>query len=195
MNSRIAILLLLLISALQFVGAAEGESSSTKPRLEGLVGRLDAQGAVVSVRAVNAVSAEMFERLDSSLPVHVDYQLLVVAKRGFFLPDKDLARTLIQITATYDLLTRQYTLERSTEHRGRKKRDTPPLTIERYTTESRAEAHDWMTTLNDVGVFDPVTPLPDGVLHVRAQIELGRRYILFIFPGRINTSAESELLR
>jgi hypothetical protein len=194
-NNRLAILLLLLIATLQPLGAAEGESAPTKLRLEALVGQLDERGAVVSFNAVNAFSADLLEQLDSSIPVRVDYQLQVISKRGFFLPDKDLARTLIRSTATYDLFTRQYTLERSIEHRGRKKRDTPPPTIERFTTESRAEADEWMTTLKNIPVFDPATPLPQEPLYVRAQIELGRRYILFIFPGRIHASAESEIQR
>ena len=93
---------------------------------------------------------------------------------------------------TYDALTGQYSLTRQLEFR-RKKGGLPPEQSSR-STPSEDEMRRWMTEFTDVPIFDPDPgarePLIGVKLRVRADSNLGRRFVLLVFPTTRGDNAE-----
>ena len=53
----------------------------------------------------------------------------------------------------------------------------------------------WMTEFEELPVYDPARPLNGRELRVRVRSELGRRYVMWIFPSTVDASAGCELER
>ena len=105
-----------------------------------------------------------------------------------------IARARIETTASYDALTRQYSLLRRVRIKTAKKFSVPDLVSE-HTTDSQEQMQRWMTELEAIEVYDPAASIPDGTLKLQVESVLGRNYILLIFPSTYGASAETLLER
>jgi len=183
----------LAIAALVLLGGAR--AALAKPAIDGLEARFEGERLYVSFDVTDAFSEDTLERIQSGIPVSFLHRIDIVRKRVMLWPAKDLARTRVVTEATYDSLTRQYSLLRRTEFKTRRKDDALPPDEQRRTTESQEEMKRWMTELRDVPVYDPSRELPDDGLRLRVESSLGRHFVLLIFPSTIDASAERRLER
>jgi len=174
--------------------AGGGTGTAEKPRIDGLTVHVVQPRALVSYRVAGGVTESALERIHSGLPVTFKHHLQVFAVRRFrMIPDKELARTVIETTAEYDSLTRQYKLTRRTEYWTRRRKDAPPPEETQRTTESVDELRSWMTELEDVAVYDPTRQLPDQTLLVKVESVVGERFALLMFPTAVGASAETRV--
>jgi len=167
-----------------------------RPAIEDLNARLEDNRALVSFRVAGAISADTEELIHSGIPVLFRHKLEVLVKRNFPvmpLPAKTLARTVVETRVEYDSLTRRYDLLRSIEHKSGKKKLRPAIEQQTLVTESMDEVRKWMTELEEISVYDPFRALQGEKLRVQVEVSLGRRYVLFIFPGTLTVSAEIPL--
>jgi len=174
--------------------SAPASAQPPKPAVEDLVARIEEDRAWVSYDLIGVMDAEVEERIQSGIPVTFRHKLEVLSKRGVpLMPSKVLAQTTIETRVEYDSLTRRYDLLRRIEYRIRQKRQGPLTEEQRKLTDSLEEMRDWMTRFDQVPVFDPTRELRGRALRVRVEVNLGRRYILFIFPGTRSIAAEIPL--
>ena len=175
---------LLALSLLTVPARTEADPpEKVRPQIEGLSVRAEGDRTWVSFRVTGAISAELEERIQSGLPVTFKHRLEVKVKRGFpVMFDKTVARTVVETRVTYDSLTQRYELQRTIEQRMRKKNQRPPTEEQRRVTGSAEEMRAWMETLEDVPVFDPARKLEDEKLWARVEVNLGRRYFMWVFP-------------
>lgn len=192
MRSSSGVRLSLLLPLLLVAGVATEAAGPARARIDALEARLDAERAIVSFRVTNGVSAESLERIDSGIEVMFRHRVEVVDPRTFPMPDKTLARTVIKTRARYDSLTGRYSLTRSIEFRTKRKNEIEPV-HERQSTESADEMRRWMTEFREVPAHDPARPFSGRELKVRVRSDLGRRYLLFIFPSTIDVHADCNL--
>jgi hypothetical protein len=173
---------------------AAAAEKDTRPTVEGLTALRSGDRAVVSYRVANGLSEEALERIDSGISVIFRHRIEIVSKRAFpLIPDKVRARVVVETTAEYDALTKRYALLRRIEVRSRQKKLSPPPDEQTQTTLSQDEMRAWMTELREVEVFDPARRLEGERLRVRVESEVGRRYLLLIFPASLTASAEQAL--
>jgi hypothetical protein len=177
------------------VSQALAAPRAPKPGIVGLGARMDAERALVSFRVDNALTPEAVERIQSGIQVTFKHRIDVVAPRSFPIPDKTIARTVIRTRTDYDSLTGRYTLIRSIEFKTRNKGAIEPRE-DRRSTESVEEMRRWMTEFDEIDVYDPARPFSlfsGRDLRVRVRSELGRRYLLLIFPSTIDVNADCSL--
>ena len=98
----------------------------------------------------------------------------------------------IVTTAVYDSLTQRYELLRTIELGKRRDRGLPPLE-QRTQTESIEEMRVWMTEFDKLPALELPESARDVQLRVRVRSTLGRHYVFFLFPARIDVSAERRL--
>ncbi len=98
----------------------------------------------------------------------------------------------IVTTAVYDSLTQRYELLRTIELGKRRDRDPPPLE-QRTQTDSIEQMRDWMTEFDQLPDLELPETARDAQLRVRVRSTLGRHYVLFLFPARIDVLAERRL--
>ena len=169
------------------------EPARAKPRLELSEVRRDGSRVAVSFRLADALGEEALEQLKSGVPVVYRHRVEVLGRRtGALWPAKKHASMHIVTTAVYDSLTQRYELLRTIELGKRRDRDGPPLE-ERIQTESSDEMRDWMTEFDQLPALELPETAPDALLRVRVRSILGRHYVLFLFPARIDVSAERSL--
>jgi len=187
----VLVVLVLLIGPLWAVPAL---AESPKPAIEELSASVENDRAWVSYDILGAMDEELEERIQSGIPVTFRHKIQVLSKRGVpLMPSKVIAQTLIETRVEYDSLTRRYELLRSIEQKVRQKKLGPLTEEQRKLTDSLEEMRDWMTRLEAIPVFDPTRELRGRSLRVRVEVNLGRRYILFVFPGTRSVSAEIPL--
>lgn len=176
------------------VWAAPTLPESPKPAIEELSASVEEDLARVSYDVVGVLDPEVEERIQSGIPVTFRHKIQVLSKRGVpLMPSKVIAQTLIETRVEYDSLTRRYDLLRSIEHRVKQKKLGPLTEEQRKLTDSPEEMRTWMTRFDEIPVFDPSRELKGRSLRVRVEVNLGRRYVLFIFPGTRSVSAEIPL--
>lgn len=176
------------------LAAAPSAEEALKPGIEGLTARIESDQARVSYELEGVMDAEVEERIQSGIPVTFRHKVQVLSKRGVpLMPSKVIAQTLIETRVEYDSLTRRYDLLRSIEHKVRQKRQGPLTDEQRRLTDSVEEMRDWMSRFDEIPVFDPARELRGRALRVRVEVNLGRRYILFVFPATRSVSAEIPL--
>ena len=107
-------------------------------------------------------------------------------------PSKRHASMRIVSTAVYDSLIQRYELLRTIELGKRRDRGRPPVE-ERTQTESIEQMRAWMTEFDQLPALELPETARDAQLRVRVRSILGRRYVLFLFPSRIDVSAERRL--
>jgi hypothetical protein len=165
-----------------------------KPRVEGLMARVEDDRVLVSYRLSPGLSADMEERIQSGIVLTLSHKVEVVVKRTFPIWwAKDVARTLVDTSVQYDSLTRRYVLVRTIEHKLRPKKDGPLIEEQRRVTDSIDEMRAWMTQLEEIPVFNPGKELQGDRLRVRVEVSLGRRYLMFIFPTTQSVTDEVPL--
>lgn len=165
-----------------------------RPIVEDLTTALDGDRVLVSYRVARAFDEELLERILSGIPVEFRHRLEVVDKRRFWLvPDRVVARTILTSQVEFDSMTQSFGLSRSMEQRSHDGSAVPPAVEQRLRTEDVAVVEDWLTALHDIPVDDPARELPAGPLEVRIEVELGRRYVLLIFPATVSADARSAL--
>ena len=175
-------------------GAEPDRPAPTKPGVEALAVRSEGGRAWISYEVARVMDDEVEERIHSGIPVTFRHKVQVLSKRGVpLMPSKVIAQTTIETRVEYDSLTRRYDLLRRIEHRIRQKKQGPLTEEQRRLTDSLDEMRSWMTRFDDVPVFDPARELQGRSLRVRVEVNLGRRYILFVFPGTRSVSAETPL--
>ncbi len=182
----------LLLCALVALPPTALAGAQLRASIGGLGARLDADRAIVSFHVDHGLPAETIERIHAGIEVTFKHRVDVVALRWFPIPDKTLARTLIKTRAGYDSLTGRYSLLRSIEFKTARKGAIAPRQ-ERRSTDSVDEMRRWMTEFEEVPVYDPARLLEGRKLRVRVRSELGRRYLLLIFPSTIDARADCSL--
>jgi hypothetical protein len=95
---------------------------------------------------------------------------------------------------SYDALTRRYELRRQIEVKaGGATDEATGGTGGEVSTESLQDVRAWLTELRDL----PGLVLPQGAeserLRVRVESVLGRRYVLYWIPTRVEAAAEQPL--
>jgi len=161
-----------------------------KPAIESLEVVSEGDRLLVSYILVDALNDEVLERLHSGIPVAFRYRIEALRQRGWLMPDKELAKVLIEVEASYNSLTRQYSLRRTVEVRAKPKSEAPPPAVSERTTDSQNEMVAWMTAFDAVPVFHPGRPIESENLRVKVDAGLGRRYVWLVFPSTVSVSAE-----
>jgi hypothetical protein len=175
-------------------GAEPDLPAPAKPGIEALTARSEGGRAWVSYEVARVMDAEVEERIHSGIPVTFQHKVQVLSKRAVpLMPSKVIAQTTIETRVEYDSLTRRYDLLRRIEHKIRQKKQGPLTEEQRKLTDSLEEMRTWMTRFDEIPVFDPARELRGRSLRVRVEINLGRRYILLVFPGTRSVSAETPL--
>ncbi|MDX1388312.1 MAG: DUF4390 domain-containing protein [Acidobacteriota bacterium] len=168
-------------------GKAEGHEGPVVTNLE--VARHDGDVSV-SYDIVRGVTEEDLTRVHSGIPLKFQHRAEIVGKRvmGIF-PRKTLARTVVTTRVEYDTLTKRYELSREVRGKDWPKDSTPPDHTDIKTTSSLEEMKAWMTTLDEVPLPDP----PDIAERVKIKVrsELGKKFVMMIFPSIRTTSAET----
>jgi hypothetical protein len=196
MQLRESIAGMLLAVALLQGAPPEVVSQSARPTVAELSATLnDARDRViVRFRVADGLTEDALERIESGIAVSLKYRLRLTAKRGFLmLPRKEVARTRIRVVASYDSLTGQYSLTRTIEVRTKRKRDRPPLIETTHTTASLDEMRAWMTEFEEIPLYEPDRAIEEETLRVKLDSDLGRRYVMLIFPSTIDASGEFDL--
>jgi hypothetical protein len=174
--------------------AGGGGAAQAKPLIEGLESRVVDDRLLVSFNVTDGMQEETLERIHSGIAVSFKHRVDIVRKRWMSLwPAKDMARTRVVTEATYDSLTRQYSLLRRLEVKSKRKRDAVEPEEERRTTDSLEEMQQWMTQLRDIPVYDPSRTFALKGLRLRVESSLGRRFVLLLFPSTIDAYAERRL--
>jgi hypothetical protein len=192
---RFRLYVVLLVLSLVAAQGPVTPAAPDKPAIEGLAARFDDDRLLVSFRLVNGLSGETLERIHSGIPVGFRYRIEVVRRRFLFWPAKELAKAWVDVEASYNSLTQQYSLKRSLQLVASKKRDTPEPEVEELSTTSAEEMRAWMTELHDVAVYNPTRAIEGEALKLRVESNLGRRYVWLVIPSSIGASAELRLER
>lgn len=147
----------------------------------------------IAYRLEGTIPDDVVERLRAGISVTFRHRVdLVVRGAVLIAPNRLADRREIETTATYDSLTKQYTLERVVRS-GDPDRVGPPA-IERRTTDDVEAVRAWMTEVSGVTLSLAGLSAPEirrG--RVRVSSVLGRRYVLWVFPASISAGAEAEL--
>ena len=194
MNHRVSHALVALMLLTVAAPVAADEPEKVKPRIEELSARVEHDRAEVSYRLTGVLTPEVEERIQSGIAISFKHRVDIKVKRGFpLMVDRLLARTVVDTRVQYDTLTQRYVLLRSIEQRMRKKSQRPPTDEQRRVTDSVDEMRAWITSVDDVPVFDPSNDLEVERLWVRAEVNLGRSYFLWVFPTSDTISEEIAL--
>lgn len=143
-----------------------------------------------SFRLVNSLDAETLERIHSGIPVTFKHRLELVGQRRFWLSSRRIVgRVRVETRVEYDPLLKRYTLWR--QARGGKRVGAESASEERVTADE-TEMQRFLTVVEAVPLTEPGNPLPLGRLKLKVHSNLGRRYVMMIFPGSLTVSAESQ---
>ena len=170
------------------------EREGTRAMIRDLEIRADIDTLRVSFRVDGAFGLEVRERMGSGLPVTFSHRVELLVRRAVpVIPSRVLARAIVDSTARYDSLTRQYYLSRrfSRELSG----EVDSVVDETKTTTTLAsEAEAWLAGVHDVALPAPPSSAKERKVRVRVRTVLGRRYHLLIFPANDSADAEQVLL-
>lgn len=167
-------------------------AEQTKPSVELTDVRPAERGARVSFEIRDGVPEELLERIESGTPVTFRHRIELYVRRPFPIPNRILGRATIDTRVEYDTLARQFVLLRTIRFHNREKNSLPTIE-DRETTESREQMIDWMTRIHDVRIDDAGSERFQGSRRVRVTSNLGRRYLMWIFPVSLSVSAERSL--
>jgi len=167
--------------------------ASDRLRVEDLAVEIGDGDATVDYRLAGSIPEDVVERLDAGMEVSVRHRVELVTKRNLMLaPSRSIARCDIETTATFDSLTRRYRIVRSVRYRDEPEDAREPEIRE---TDRVEEVRRALTEVG--GVVLPLAGLADDGSRRRARVrvssELGRRWILLMFPVSVSASAEYRL--
>lgn len=174
----------------------DGLSEELAPaRIENLEVRSDEDAIRVSFDLRDAFDEEVLDRIRSGLAVTFRHRVELLARRLIpVVPSKVLGRTVIETSARYDSLTRQYYLSRRTTCDPCGPSSEPVIDEASTVATDLTDAQAWMSSLRDVLL--PAPPADnERKLRVRVRSVLGRRYRLLIFPTEDSADAEQVLAR
>lgn len=183
---------LALVAGLVLASAARA-ADAEDPEVQIVEVRPEGPDLLVSFRVDQAFGPEVVERIESGMTVVFEHRLDLLVKRALpLMPARLLSRTIVETTARYDTLTRQYYLERRIRRQApdESKDDEAPAATS--ATTERAEMEEWMTRVSAAPLTGPPAEGTLRKLRVRVRTEMGRRYRLLIFP--FTDSAEAEQL-
>lgn len=138
----------------------------------------------VSYRIEAGLPDDVVERLHSGADIVYRHRIEVIHPRGGLLPTKVLERRVVETRATFDALTRQYRLSRRT-------RDDGAGEPEERVTAELSEVDAWMTSIRTSVPGVDRAKRPRARVRVRAN--LGRKFVLLLFPSHHSASAEVEI--
>ncbi len=127
-------------------------------------------GVLASFRLEGALGTEDRTTLESGIPITFVHRLTVFKRRALFF-DRLLVRMTIEVTATLDTLTKQYTLKRKVDG------------VEAGTTtaDSYAAAEKWLSAVDEVELKLPEAELRENI-ELRVRSEYRRIYAVYLFP-------------
>ncbi|HVR42581.1 MAG TPA: DUF4390 domain-containing protein [Thermoanaerobaculia bacterium] len=172
-----SILLLLLL-------AAAPEAAAAEPRIRDLTA-VESEGLVsVEFRLEGAFEAPEIRRaIESGLPTVLTYEVVLIRKYPNWF-DARVARSRIEVIATYNSVTREYLLNYRRDRKLVRSEIVP--TIE--------ELQRKMATVREADLFSIGDHKP-WKLRVRTRAELMRRYVWYIIPWDVATPWEEERVR
>lgn len=166
---------------------------ASDPTLEIVEVRDEGPELLVSFRVAGAFDLELIERIEAGMTVAFEHRVDLLSKRPVpLMPPRLLSRTVVETTARYDTLTRQYYLERRTLQKAEEGSSEGAPAAQTAVTPERSEMEAWMTAVSGVPLSGPPTAGTFRNLRVRIRTQLGRHYRLLILP--FNESAEAEQL-
>lgn len=139
------------------------------------------QGSVtLSYRVKGAMGPEVRSTLESGITVTFVHRLTVVRRRALFF-DKSLAHKTIEVSATFDTLTQQYTLNRNVD--GVRSISS---------TDRLGEVERWLSDVHDVSI--PLPPEGDkGTIELRVKTEYQTNYyVLWVLPWSLSAKDDKE---
>jgi hypothetical protein len=169
--------------------------AASAARIAGLEVRRAGDRVFVSFGVDGAVTEDVVERIHSGIPVTFRHRVELLARRAVPLwPSRVLGRIRVEASVSYDALTRRYELRRQIEVKaGGATDEATGGTGGEVSTESLQDVRAWLTELRDL----PGLVLPQGAeserLRVRVESVLGRRYVLYWIPTRVEAAAEQPL--
>jgi hypothetical protein len=182
----LGVVLALMLAGSPVLRAAEAEG----PAIEGLTITRENGGVTVSFEVVRGLSEEDLNRVHSGIPLKFHHRAEIMGKRilGMF-NRKMLSRTVVITTAQYDTLTRRYDLTREIRGKSWPKDAKPPDRVEEATTTSVDEMQAWMTVIDGLPLPDP----PDVAEQVKVKVrsELGKKFVMMVFPSNYTVYAET----
>jgi hypothetical protein len=173
----------LLVSLLSFLflplpSRAEG-------RIAGLEVSLDGARVVASLTLVDAFHHRLRERVDSGLPTSIVYRFELDKDRQRWW-DRYLEESTLEVTAMYDAVARQYTVNYKLNGK----------LVDSRTVHDQQALAEAMTRVQSLPVFTLASVPRDWRLLVKARAELGSRTVLSIVPVAITTDwVESRKFR
>jgi len=183
------VLCALLISGAAAAAPAEARD---RPSIEAFEAERAEGRVAVSWTVAVGLTDDALERIHSGIPVTLRHRVELVVRRAVPLwRARILSRAVIEVTARFDALTRQYDLERRT--RFDDSPDGPTSSLDVHRTDSEAEMLAWMTRVEHLPRLTVPDDVPPGRLRVRVESWLGRRYVWYMLPWSITASAESRV--
>lgn len=154
-------------------------------RISGLEIKLDGPRVLASLALVDAFHHRLRERVASGLPTSIVYRFELDRDRQRFW-DSYLQASTLEVTAMYDAVARQYTINYKLNDK----------LIDSRTVHDPQALADAMTRVEQLPVFT-LAGIPAGWrLLVKARAELGARTVLSLVPVAITTDwAESKKFR
>lgn len=185
-RSVIVALALALSASASFAAKGEGKPAIDDIRTDVRDGALEA-----SFRLVNGLDEETLERIHSGIPVTYKHRLELLGRRPFWLSSRRVeGRARIEMRVEYDPLVKRYTLWRRVAGDDD---DRLPSTPEERVTSSEQEMRDFLTAIGPVRLVEPGRAMPPGRFKLKINSNLGRRYVMMIFPGSYTVSAERQI--
>jgi len=158
------------------------------PTIEGLAIDRRAGRLLVAYRVGGAMTDEVVERIRSGMPVAFEHEVEIVARRVLWTA-RVVARERRRVEVTYDPLTRRHALRGERVRRLAGGPDGPAV-AERAEAESLVDVEAWLTDVRVEWPDDVVAGIRAERLRVRVESSVGRRFVLWLFPGRQTASAE-----
>jgi hypothetical protein len=176
--------------------ASGTQAAKGDPEVVGL--RVERHAGVqrVSYRVENALSDEILEKLESGIVISFRHRIELYAKRAVPLWfGKSLAWTVVEVTATYDGLTRQYHLSRAYKlrRRGKEPEGVAMIADELFDTDSLNVVRVWMSEIDGVPLLPVESVIPLERRRVEVTTSMGRKFFWMMFPVTITASAETSL--
>jgi hypothetical protein len=186
---RAALVSVLFLALAPTIGVAD--SRATEPSIELGEVRLDGPRLSVSFQVSSALTGETLERLQAGLTLTYRHRVQVTTRRWMPLwPARTLASLVIDTTARYDSLIRQFELTRAIRVRGLEQQ--PALHEQSAHTESTDEMTRWMTQFHDLPEL-VLAQRVRGPMRLRIESVLERRYAWLVIPTRVTASAQWPL--
>jgi Domain of unknown function (DUF4390) len=136
----------------------------------------DGNRVLASLVLRNGFGGDLVERLESGLPTPILYRFELARDRKRWW-DQKLKEATLEVVATYDAVTRDYTVNYKLDDK----------LIESRKVRDRKALEEAMTVVDQLPVFSLAGLPPEARLLVKVAAETGSRTILSFIPVTINT--------